>query len=243
MKKRFGKMTGWAMMIACAWMGPLLHSVDEVTWAKNLIMDEEYAFLFKTLLVGDTQTGKSNLLSRIKGDPFLLESKPTVGVDFTTQGCQYRNQGIKLQVWDTGGEEKFRAIVMSYFRGAKGGLLVFDVTNRGSFDHLEMWAKLMAQYASEESVWLLVANKIDVEESDRVVSRAEGEEKAEVLGMRYMEVSAKENTNVDEVFFTLVRDIMRGNPNPEWRYSGGRGARPWWNRPGPKPKDSTCTLL
>ncbi|KAA8541341.1 hypothetical protein F0562_025304 [Nyssa sinensis] len=101
--------------------------------------DDECDYLFKTVLIGDSAVGKSNLLWRFARDEFLLDSKPTIGVEFAYRNIKVGDKLIKAQIWDTAGQERFRAITSSYYRGALGALLVYDITRRATFENLKKW--------------------------------------------------------------------------------------------------------
>jgi Ras-related protein Rab-11A len=103
-------------------------------------MDEDYDYLFKVVLIGDSGVGKSNLLSRFTKNEFNLESKATIGVEFATKTVITDNdQKVKAQIWDTAGQERYRAITSTYYRGAVGALLIFDITKMKTFESLERW--------------------------------------------------------------------------------------------------------
>ena len=115
---------------------------------------------------------------------------------------------IKLQIWDTAGQERFRTITSAYYRGADGILIVYDTTNRESFDHLDSWLSEVNKYASDKMVKAIVGNKSDKSE-DRVVSTEEGMKKAESLGLSFIETSAKDATHVEEAFALISRQLVR----------------------------------
>jgi len=102
--------------------------------------EEEYDYLFKIVLIGDSGVGKSNLLSRFAKNEFNLESKTTIGVEFQSKNFNLPNgQVAKTQIWDTAGQERYKAITNAYYRGALGALLIYDVTKTETFEHLEKW--------------------------------------------------------------------------------------------------------
>ncbi|KAI0226081.1 Rab GTPase ypt31, partial [Massospora cicadina] len=124
--------------------------------------DDEYDFLFKVVLIGDSGVGKSNLLSRFTRDEFNLESKSTIGVEFATRNVQVEGKSIKAQIWDTAGQERYRAITSAYYRGAVGALLVYDVTKHNTFENVNRWLKELRDHAESHIVILLVGNKCDL---------------------------------------------------------------------------------
>ena len=170
-------------------------------------MEEEYDYIFKVLLVGNSVVGKSSLILRyvdqIWNDVFV----PTIGVDFKVKSLEIENKSIKLQIWDTAGQERFRNVISSYFKGAHGILLIFDITSRDSFKELENWLVEVEKNASTQILKILIGNKCDLEE-EREISKDEGEAFAMRNGMQYIETSAKINTNVNEAFEALSKIMV-----------------------------------
>ena len=170
-------------------------------------MEEEYDYIFKVLLVGNSDVGKSSLILRyvdqIWNDVFV----PTIGVDFKVKSLEIENKSIKLQIWDTAGQERFRNVISSYFKGAHGILLIFDITSRDSFKELENWLAEVEKNASTQILKILIGNKCDLEE-EREISKDEGEAFAMRNGMQYIETSAKINTNVNEAFEALSKIMV-----------------------------------
>uniref|UniRef100_A0A669QWJ1 Ras-related protein Rab-25 n=1 Tax=Phasianus colchicus TaxID=9054 RepID=A0A669QWJ1_PHACC len=124
--------------------------------------DEEYDFLFKVVLIGDSGVGKSNLLSRFTRNEFNLESKSTIGVEFATRSIQVDNKTVKAQIWDTAGQERYRAITSAYYRGAVGALLVYDIAKYLTYENAERWLTELQDHADANIVVMLVGNKSDL---------------------------------------------------------------------------------
>ncbi|KAG7233959.1 hypothetical protein INR49_028673 [Caranx melampygus] len=124
--------------------------------------DDEYDFLFKVVLIGDSGVGKSNLLSRFTRNEFNLESKSTIGVEFATRSIQVDGKTIKAQIWDTAGQERYRAITSAYYRGAVGALLVYDIAKHLTYENVERWLKELRDHADNNIVIMLVGNKSDL---------------------------------------------------------------------------------
>ncbi|GBF89863.1 hypothetical protein Rsub_02567 [Raphidocelis subcapitata] len=124
--------------------------------------DDDYDYLFKVVLIGDSGVGKSNLLSRFTRNEFCLESKSTIGVEFATRSIQVDGKTVKAQIWDTAGQERYRAITSAYYRGAVGALLVYDITKSVSFENVERWLKELRDHADANIVIMLVGNKSDL---------------------------------------------------------------------------------
>ena len=119
--------------------------------------------MFKIVLVGDSGVGKTNLLSRFTKNEFNLESRATIGVEFAAKTLTADNgEVIKAQIWDTAGQDRYRAIASSYYRGAAGAILVYDITKKRSFDNLEKWLTELQNNGSEDMTLMLIGNKTDL---------------------------------------------------------------------------------
>jgi len=165
-----------------------------------------YSTTFKLLVVGDAGVGKTCLITRFVDDVFSSTCKSTIGVDFKATTIEMDGKGVQLQVWDTAGQERFRALTTSYYRGAHGVILVYDVTDQGSFDHLATWIKDVDLYSGEEVVKLLIGNKDDT--PSKCVDTEAARDFARDHQMLYMEASAMRATNVNAAFRLLVAEVM-----------------------------------
>ena len=134
-------------------------------------------FLFKMLLIGNSGVGKSCLLVRYAENSFNENFFNTIGVDFKIKTISLDNQNIKLQIWDTAGQERFRTLTASYYRGAHGIIVVYDVTDRDTFENVRQWMQEIDKFATDNVCKVIVGNKCDLDES-RKVSTEEGEELA-----------------------------------------------------------------
>ena len=172
--------------------------------------EENYDFIFKILLLGNSDVGKSSLILRYVDQVWSDTFVPTIGVDFKVKTLELQNKQIKMQIWDTAGQERFRNVISSYFRGAHGILLIYDVTNRDSFKNLESWLIEIEQNSSENVLKVLIGNKNDLVD-DKEIKTEEGQAFANRNGMQFIETSAKENTNVTEAFECLVKLMMEFN--------------------------------
>ena len=172
--------------------------------------EEDYDFIFKVLLLGNSDVGKSSLILRYVDQVWSDTFVPTIGVDFKVKTLELQNKQIKMQIWDTAGQERFRNVISSYFRGAHGILLIYDVTNRDSFKNLESWLIEIEKNASENVLKILIGNKNDLVD-DKEIKTEEGQAFANRNGMQFIETSAKENTNVTEAFECLVKLMMEFN--------------------------------
>ena len=125
-------------------------------------MDDDYDYLFKVVIIGDSGVGKSNLLSRFTRNEFHLDSKSTIGVEFGSFIIKLDDKICKLQIWDTAGQERFRAVTRSYYRGAAGALMVYDVTRRSTYNHLSSWLTDARNLTNPNTVIFLIGNKISL---------------------------------------------------------------------------------
>ncbi|KAJ7541785.1 hypothetical protein O6H91_10G076600 [Diphasiastrum complanatum] len=170
--------------------------------------DEDYDYLFKVVLIGDSGVGKSNLLSRFTRNEFSLESKSTIGVEFATRSINVDGKLIKAQIWDTAGQERYRAITSAYYRGAVGALLVYDITRHVTFENVKRWLKELKDHTDSNIVVMLVGNKSDLRHL-RAVSVEDGQLFSEREALYFMETSALESTNVENAFKQILTQIYR----------------------------------
>ncbi|XP_022561492.2 ras-related protein RABA1e [Brassica napus] len=170
--------------------------------------DDDYDYLFKLVLIGDSGVGKSNLLSRFTRNEFSIESKSTIGVEFATRSVHVDEKTIKAQLWDTAGQERYRAITSAYYRGAVGALLVYDITRHVTFENVERWLKELRDHTDASVVIMLVGNKADLRHL-RAVPTEEARSFSERENMFFMETSALDATNVEQAFTHVLTQIYR----------------------------------
>jgi len=179
---------------------------------------QEYDYLYKVVLIGDSGVGKSNLLSRFTRNEFNLETKSTIGVEFATRSIQADGKTIKAQIWDTAGQERYRAITSAYYRGAVGALLVYDIAKNVTFKNVERWLTELRENAAPNIVIMLVGNKSDLRHL-REVPTETAKEFAEKNSLSFIETSALESTNVELAFQNILTEIYRQT------IGGGGGAK------------------
>ncbi|CAN0040239.1 unnamed protein product [Scytosiphon promiscuus] len=170
--------------------------------------EDEYDYLFKVVLIGDSGVGKSNLLSRFTRNEFNLESKSTIGVEFATKSIQTEGKTIKAQIWDTAGQERYRAITSAYYRGAVGALLVYDISKHVTFENVERWLKELRDHAEANIVVMLIGNKSDLRHL-RTVTHEEAMEFAKKHNLAFLETSALDSSGVDSAFQRILTEIYR----------------------------------
>ena len=168
--------------------------------------EDEYDYIFKVVLIGDSGVGKSNLLSRFTRNEFNLESKSTIGVEFATRSVQVDGKSIKAQIWDTAGQERYRAITTAYYRGAVGALVVYDVAKHLTFENVERWLRELKDHTDQKVVTMLVGNKSDLRHL-RAVTTEEAKALAEKFDLSFIETSALDSTNVETAFQNILTEI------------------------------------
>jgi len=170
---------------------------------------EDFDHLFKVLLIGNSGVGKSSLLLRFTAGKFD-DLSPTIGVDFKVKMLTLQGKRLKLTIWDTAGQERFRTLTSSYYRGAQGIILVYDVTRRATFTDLsDVWLKEVDRFSTnKDCIKMLIGNKVDLEEKERVVTKKEGIAFARQHGCLFLEASAKTSINVQRCFEELVHKII-----------------------------------
>ncbi|XP_038640796.1 RAB3D, member RAS oncogene family, a isoform X2 [Scyliorhinus canicula] len=168
--------------------------------------DQNFDYMFKLLIIGNSSVGKTSFLFRYADDSFTSAFVSTVGIDFKVKTVYRNEKRVKLQIWDTAGQERYRTITTAYYRGAMGFLLMYDIANHDSFNAVHDWATQIKTYSWDNAQVILVGNKSDLED-DRVVPTEDGRRLADELGFEFFEASAKENINVKQVLERLV-DII-----------------------------------
>ena len=180
-----------------------------------------YDMIFKILVIGDTGVGKSNLLLRYVKNEFAADMRSTVGVEFGTKMMKIEGYDVKAQIWDTAGEERYRAITSAYYKGAKGVLIVYDITRKSSFDNVDKWLNDFKMKSDEDAAIVIVGNKSDLI-NEREVSKEEATLKAQINHLAFFETSAKENENVHSAFLTLMQQVVKNFKNSnDFGFDGG----------------------
>ena len=169
---------------------------------------EKKEVLYKILLLGDSSVGKTCFLMRYTDNTFQEIHMSTIGLDYKLKNVQLDDgKMVKIQIWDTAGQDRFRSITKNYYKGAHGIILIYDITNKKSFENVRTWINQIKEEVSEKVSIILVGNKIDDEEH-RVVATEDGEKIAKELGLMFFECSAKSGVNIDSTFNELVKKTV-----------------------------------
>ena len=180
---------------------------ENKTNLNNNSSTNDYEYLFKILLVGNSNVGKSSLFLRFVDEIWKENFVPTIGVDFKIKSIKINNKIIKLQIWDTAGQERFKSILSSYYKGANGILLLYDITNINSFKSLSNWLIDIEKNSSKNVKKILIGNKCDLNEL-RKIPINKGKEFADTYNMKFIETSAKNNVNINECFNILGKELI-----------------------------------
>lgn len=170
-------------------------------------LEDKNDYVFKLVLVGDSGVGKSCILHQFIYNRFRKNTTQTIGVDFSAKNVHIDNQEIKLQIWDTAGQEKFRSVARSYYRGAIGIIIVYDITKVESFQHIATWLADARNAARSECSVCVVGNKGDLEDQ-RVVRTEDGKLFCTENNLLFFECSALTGDNIDEIFNEISRHIF-----------------------------------
>ena len=167
--------------------------------------EENYDVLFKIVLIGDSFVGKTNIMSKYLKNEFHEDSKATVGVEFGAKKFDIEGKSVKAQIWDTAGQERYKAITTTYYKGAKGALIVYDITRKETFDSVDRWISELVNSGDKNMTMLLIGNKCDLD-TQRQVTKEQGEEKAKAFKVAFLETSASSGENLDVAFEMIMKE-------------------------------------
>ena len=184
----------------------------EISPSEDPSLKEEYKF--KVVIVGDSSVGKTNLVKRFMNNTFIKDSKATVGVEFMSKTFIVNKKIFKVELWDTAGQERYKAITAAYYKGAKGAMIVYDVTSKLTFDNVDKWCNELRIKGSNNINIIMVGNKIDLKENIIITSDM-SQEKAKFLQVPVMETSALDSSNVKEAFYLLIQEMYLSLKNKE----------------------------
>ena len=177
-------------------------------------MNRDYDHMFKIVLVGDSNVGKSCTLIRFADDSFIENYITTIGVDFRFKTLDLGEKTVKLQIWDTAGQERYRTITNAYYRGSDGIFLTVDATNRKTFENVPSWLKEIGKYTDESVKKVLLVNKTDLEDKREVLDEDLEAFKKE-WDIPYFLTSAKTGANVDKAFLNITEQLLNRAPPEE----------------------------
>ena len=167
---------------------------------------------YKILILGDSKVGKSCFLTRYADKTYQEDYLSTIGMDYKIKNYELENGAIiKLYIWDTAGQDRFRSITSNYYKGADGIILIYDITKQETFNNVRNWITSIKEEAPAKVVLILVGNKVD-DEKHRTVHQSEGEKIADEYNLPFLECSAKSDINVTETFDVLIKKIVEINP-------------------------------
>lgn len=173
--------------------------------------DDSFDFLFKIILIGDSNVGKTCLVQSFSTGRFCECQQNTIGVDFTVRTLSIEGRRVKMQVWDTAGQERFRNITQSYYRSAHGAMIAYDISRQATFDSLPRWIQELQQFGAANVLTALIGNKRDLE-AEREVQFEEACKLAEEKGLlAAVETSARDAWSVEEAFVMMARRLLMQN--------------------------------
>jgi len=172
--------------------------------------NDECDLIIKSLLIGDSNVGKTTIIGKFLDKNFSEKTLNTVGLDLKYANLNINNKKIKLQLWDTAGQEKFRSMTTSYYRGVNVIIIVFDVTSQISFEHVKDWMNNIKQFAKIGVMKVIVGNKIDLKD-ERIVTYVEGKNFAQSYNVKYFETSAITREGIVELFENICQDYSNTN--------------------------------
>ena len=178
--------------------------------------EEEYEMMVKVILIGDSAVGKTNIMSKYLKNQFIEDSKATVGVEFGSKLFTINGHNIKAQIWDTAGQEKYKAITGAYYKGSKGAFVVYDITKKDTFESVDKWINDLKSTGDPKMTIIIIGNKVDLEHK-RGVLKEQGEEKAKSFGCAFLETSAFSGDNIEKGFEMMISEIFKkyGNDSLE----------------------------
>merc|ERR1712151_1319221 len=193
-------------------------------------------FQFKLVLLGDSAVGKSSLVLRFMRGQFFEYQESTIGAAFLTQTVTLQDTTVKFEIWDTAGQERYHSLAPMYYRGAAAAIVVYDITNRDTFQRAKQWVKELQRQGNANIVIALAGNKVDLS-SKRKVEPEDAETYSNDNGIFFMETSAKTATNVNELFVAIARKLPKNTPQPR---AGGQGLVIAQNQAPAEKKQGCC---
>ena len=177
-------------------------------------IESNYEFLVKIIIIGDSGVGNTNSMFRFADNTFNSLHVSTVGLDYKSKIIilPSSKKKVKIQIWDTAGQERYNAVNKNLFQKVQGVIIMYDITNRASFENINKWLYLLSQNVSDKAK-ILVGSKLDLSEEKRIVTEEEGQNLADKNNMPFYETSSKTGENVEKIFFTLAQNIYENLSN------------------------------
>jgi small GTP-binding protein len=171
-------------------------------------MSSSFDYLLKIIIIGDSSVGKSNILAVYNDGKFNENLQPSIGVEFIAKNIEIENTKFRLQIWDTAGQESFLSMTKVYYKNSCCAFIVYDITEKKSFDHVEFWLNELKNEAPESILYVLIGNKSDLYEK-RVISFEQGSDYAKKHKMMFFETSARNKIDIDNIFKETVKRINK----------------------------------
>jgi Ras-related protein Rab-2A len=171
-------------------------------------MSINFHYLLKYIIIGDSSVGKSNILKYFKDGIFEEKSQPSIGVQFISKNIKLDDITFRLQIWDTAGQECFRSMTKTYYKNSSCAFIVYDITDKETFDHVEFWMKECKDVAPQSILFVLIGNKSDLNDN-REISYNDGLNLAKKNGMLFYETSAKKGENIEKIFIETAKYIHK----------------------------------
>eukprot|EP01059_Diplonema_ambulator_P008201 TRINITY_DN1773_c0_g1_i5.p1 TRINITY_DN1773_c0_g1~~TRINITY_DN1773_c0_g1_i5.p1 ORF type:complete len:246 (+),score=27.86 TRINITY_DN1773_c0_g1_i5:63-740(+) len=188
----------------------------------------------KIVFLGDSCVGKTSIITRFMYDTFELGYQSTIGIDFLSKTVMVGERMVRLQLWDTAGQERFKSLIPSYIRDSKVAVVVYDITNRVSFDSVEGWVDSVRSERGDEISVVIIGNKTDKSHDSRDVSVEEGKAKADILSASFLETSAQTGQNITNLFSSIA-STLPGASRPS--HSPAQSDSPYHSQPHPSAID------
>ena len=188
-------------------------------------IEEYFDEKIKLMVLGDSNVGKSSILTKYCKNKFLSKYVTTIGIDFQIKYLNINKKKIKVQIWDTAGQERYRVVTKNYFNSSNGFVIIYDITNRVSFNNINNWMEQIESLVGKDVKCILFGNKNDLV-SERNVKKEEGKELAKKYNCSFFETSAKEGNNVEAGFKSIIMDIIRDIQNSKFKRNDSKVLNP-----------------
>lgn len=178
--------------------------------ALNDMDQDKEEYKFKVVVVGDSGAGKTNLIKRFVHNSFSSDTKATIGIEFQSLNVIIKGEVYKIEIWDTAGQERYRSITSSYYKGAKGAIIIYDVTRKATFENVDKWRNEIREKGSKDLCLMMIGNKTDLSDKIQVTSEM-AMDKGKVFEIPIMETSALNATNVERAFHNIIIEMYKAS--------------------------------